>query len=102
MNTGGTSTVSVEKHPGCMDCDACLRMQDMYGTCEYIGETERCTCSVKRTQQRLLERKTEFKQAVLKSESTDRVRVRYWMRYMREQRKEIERLGLDRKSKRKS
>lgn len=93
--TGGISTVPGNNHPGCMDCDACRRMQEMYGTCEYIGETERCTCSVLRAQKNLIERRTESKQSVLRSESTTIVRYRYWLRYLEEQRKEIEKQGLD-------
>lgn len=89
---GGMSTMS---HLECMNCDACRRMQEMYGTCEYIGETERCTCSVLRAQKNLIERRTESKQSVLRSESTTIVRYRYWLRYLEEQRKEIEKQGLD-------
>lgn len=78
------------RHEGCRDCSACLRMQEMYGTCEYIGETHRCECAIARSRERLLE-KPEPKQTVLKSESTTRTRIAYWMNYMREQRELIRR-----------
>lgn len=93
MNTGGIFIA--KKCEDCQDCDACRRMQDMYDTCEYIGGTTRCTCEVKRAQQRLLNVKRESKQTVLRSASTTRTRVRYWLDYLKEQREEIERDGLD-------
>lgn len=41
------------------------------------------TC--KQPESRLFDRKKESKQEVLRSASTDRTRVRYWMRWLRQQ-----------------
>ena len=86
--TGGISII--QRHENCRDCDACVRMQNMFGTCEYIGETLRCTCDEKRARERLGTRRKSV-QTVLDSESTAYVRYRYWLGYLDEQRKQIER-----------
>lgn len=83
-NIGGK--YMAQRHDGCRDCDACKRMQAMYGTCEYVGETHRCECPQRRSRERLLERKCEPRQTVLQTDSTERTRVRYWFDYLRQQR----------------
>jgi hypothetical protein len=73
----------VEKHPGCQDCDNCVAMQELYGTCEYVAQTERCECDLILLRKQLGRRKKN-EQSLLQTESTDRVRYRYWLNKMRE------------------
>lgn len=78
-----------QRHDGCRDCPACVRMQAMYGTCEYVGETHRCECPQRRSRERLFQRRRGTRQTVLQSDSTERTRVRYWFDYLRQQRELI-------------
>jgi hypothetical protein len=57
-------------------------MQNMHGTCEYVAKTERCTCD-RLLNMEQLGRRTKNVQSTLKTESTDRVRLRYWIRWAR-------------------
>lgn len=70
------------EHEGCRGCDACVRMQEIHGTCEYVAQTERCTCDQKRAMEELGNR-TKNVQNTLKTSSTDRVRLAYWRRWMK-------------------
>lgn len=79
----------VTRHEGCRDCDACKRMQDLYGTCEYVGETERCECKLRRYRENLGKRRKSV-QTYLQTDSTAWTRYRYWLDYLDQQRQEIE------------
>lgn len=74
----------VTKHPGCQDCPACVSMQEMYGTCEYVAQTIRCTCNVIAYRKNLGKRRRST-QTFLQTETTERARFRYWMKRMREE-----------------
>lgn len=74
----------VIKHEGCQDCPACTRMQEMYGTCEYVGGTDRCECASIEYRKNLGNR-TKNEQGILQTGSTDAVRYRYWKRWLQDQ-----------------
>jgi hypothetical protein len=69
---------------GCRGCPACIRMQNMHGTCEYVAKTERCTCD-RLLNMEQLGRRTKNVQTFLKTDSTDRVRLAYWRRWMNDE-----------------
>jgi hypothetical protein len=72
MNTGG---------PGMLhDCLTCVRLIEKFGTCEYMHQAapERCKCWMTAPRQRTNE------QSVLQTESTARVRIRYWMKRIKD------------------
>ena len=80
MNTGGIglreNAILIEH-----DCVACEGLIQKFGTCEYMHQANpsRCTCKFTALRSR------ENVQSVLQSESTDRARIRYWMKWLRNQ-----------------
>lgn len=72
---------AIEVCEGCQECPACLRMQEMHGTCVYVAQTRRCTCDQKRSLAQL-GRRRKNEQSTLSTSSTDRVRLAYWRAWM--------------------
>lgn len=62
------------------DCHVCVGLKEKFGTCEYMHQANpsRCTC--------WMTAKPKVKkniQTVLKTDSTDRARLRYWRQWSR-------------------
>ena len=63
------------------DCPTCQKLIDMFGTCEYMHQanTGGCTCKFYFTKNK------KTRQLPLQTDSTDRARIAYWMKWLRNQ-----------------
>lgn len=68
----------------CRDCPACIRVRAKHGSCESIASWH-CRCDARRT---LIDKKTTNDQSVLRTGSTDRVRLAYWREWLARQAKD--------------
>jgi hypothetical protein len=61
------------------DCCVCLSLQERFGTCEYMHQANpgACTCRL------FVPKQKTSVQTVLQTESTDRSRYVYWMKWSR-------------------